>query len=348
VDLMLNEAKVMPKVEITRVFVALIRAVAKMETKDVEVKLMELLNRMQTMKILADAWTHNSVMTALMKGATDGPKKALGYFNSVEAQCNSGDASWKLNTVSFNIALNAISKLRSEDAPKLAMELLQRMRTRSDIEVDTTTYNSVMNVLAKNSLDESALRCEELLKEMERQPVTSTIRPCATSYSICITAWGHTRSPERFDRMTRLLQRMETRHRSGVGDAQPTAVHVNNVLIGCCCAKVDREAALLCALEALSFLRSLPGFRPNKSTYPLVLRAIALTAPFGERRDSLLFREFENCARDGFVCRDTLTELQKASRNFLKSKLPNELMTDGEEIDMSKIPLEWRENTASD
>lgn len=144
--------------------------------------------------------------------------------------------------------------------------------------------------------------------------------------------------------MLRLLHRMVASHRAGNRDAQPNAVPFNAALKGCCYDGYDREAALQCVLETLDLLRRVPCVRPNRRTYPLALRAIALNCSARERRDSLLLKEFEHCAKDGFVSHECISVVQTASPHLLASKLPENVMDKDGNIDMNRLPHSWRRN----
>lgn len=133
--------------------------------------------------------------------------------------------------------------------------------------------------------------------------------------------------PDRYERMKQLLYQMESAYKEGNMDAKPNSAPFNAVLIGCCCGTDDRESALRCVLETMDHLRRIPGVRPNQHTYPLVLRAIGLNTKPGERRDSLLFNEVENCVRDGLVCSEVISTVKEFLPKFT-------------------IPDDWRENVA--
>ncbi|CAB9500088.1 Pentatricopeptide repeat-containing protein [Seminavis robusta] len=341
-----------PKQEMTHVFNSLIMAVARtgQDENNMHAKLMKFLDQMEDLGIPADAVTHNSIMTAMIQNGK--PVEALEYFYNLEEKIRADRTASLVDSFSYNIALDAMSKCKGEDAPRLALELLERMTKAQDIadvvvEATTATYNTVMKILAKSSLEDSALRCEQLLKAMEERSVSSISRPDAISYSTCITAWGYTRLPEKYDRMSQLLRRMEASYQSGNRAAQPNAIPFNTVLIGCLKASSDdRETALDCILGTLNHLRR-AKVRPNPKTYPLVFRGIALNCKGGERRDSLLLNEFEKCAKDGLVSAECLTILGQASPQLLGSRLPEEMADVVGGLDMNKIPVAWRKNTTT-
>ena len=350
----LYERGALKQQHLTEVFNSLIVTLGRSKKLDMWNQVTELLDYMKQGGIPIDASTHNSVMIGVVHvqgGDNDGPQRALDYFFDLERKQLAGDSKTRLNVLSYNVALDALSKCKGQnDAPTQALELLQRMLDDKEIEPTTVTFNTVMKIIARSSLENAAQRCEGLLEEMEQ--AGNSLKPSGISYSICISAWGYSRAPERFDRMQQLLTRMEKASKGGTQDHNntkeglATIVSFNNVLIGCCHgSKADRERALQCILETLSHLRRLSDIKPNQNTYPNIMNSIGLATKPGERRDSLLLGEFEQCANDGLVCPNVVESIQQFSPNILLARLSEGAAVNTNEIvQFDQLPKEWSRN----
>lgn len=349
----LYERGALKQQNLTEVFNSLIVTLGRSKHLDMWNQVTELLEYMKQAGIPIDASTHNSVMIGLVQiqgDDDDGPKRALEYFFDLERRQLASDSRTRLNVLSYNVALDALSKCTDrDDAPTQALELLQRMLDDKDLEPANDTFNTVMKIIARSSLENAAQRCEDLLEEMEQSG--SAMKPTGISYSTCISAWGYSRAPERFDRMRQLLTRME---KASAGDHQEnenkealaSIVSFNNVFIGCCHgSKADRERALQCVLETLSHLRRLPDIKPNQNTYPNIVRSIGLATKPGGRRDSLLLGEFEQCAKDGLVCPDVVELMQQLSPNMLLERLSEGAIgSTNEMVQLEQMPKDWSKN----
>ena len=348
IDMMKNlyEKGGLPSQNLTDAFNSLIITLGRSKSLHMWDKVTELLQYMEEAGITVNATTRSSVMIGLLKIQGDGPKRALDYFLDLEAKYLGGDPKAQLDVYCYNVALDALSKCDRNGAPAQALDILQRMIDNKNLQPTTPTFNTVMKILARSSLQNAALRCEHLLEELEGP---GNLKPSGISYSTCISAWGYTRAPERFDRMRQLLSRMETSYAAGNQDAAPNIVPFNTLLIGCCTPLgLERERALNCILEALSDLRRLPGVTPNHNTYPLIFRSIGLTAKPGESRDSLLFNEFEHCVKDGLVCSSVVDLIQQLAPKLFQARLPIiPVFSDSNSagvMPMGQIPREWKRN----
>ena len=194
-DLMhsLYQERVLPKEKLTSVFNSLIVAIAKNMNDSSVDKAFDVLKRMKEVGVPQDAATHNCMMTVLLADGRDGPQQALEYFQTLESEYQGRENNMALDITNVNMALNAMAKGNRQSAHSQAMDLLERMMQKWGIEPNAETFNTVMKILSRSNLDDSAERCEDLLREMKLQSVSGTTRPSVVTYATCIQAWAYTR-----------------------------------------------------------------------------------------------------------------------------------------------------------
>ena len=297
-------------------FNSLFTTLGSLEPSKRRENLAEILQCMEQARVPVDAGTHASIMIGLMRGNDgDGPQRALDYFYELQDKQVAGNSAIPLNVITYNVALDALSKCNRNDAQTKAFEILQRMIDKKDPKPDNSTFNTVMKILSRSSLEDSAQRCEGILASLEED---RELQPSATSYSTCISAWGYTRAPERYDRIKQLLLRMEASYAAGNENAAPNIIVYNTVFIACCHGANERERALRCVLEAISHMRRTRGICPNRKTYPLIFRSIGLNTKPGAPRDSLVLDAFERCFEDDRVNSEVMEEIQHISPKLLE------------------------------
>lgn len=334
---------------------ALISAWAANSEEDRVQKVKDVLAHMKLRPgIVPNSRTHSSIITALAKSGERGVDEALEFLRELEDCIDADDALVRLDTASYNAVLSGLIRSNRGDAVVLAEQLRQRMVQREhetgevSVGPNTVTYNSVMNILSKGRLVDSADRAEVMLNEMESlcESGRQQVKPSAVSYITCISAWARSNNREKVPRAQAILERMKEAYRCGDLDVKPTLLAYNALMNGCSfpVGGVDERAhAVSVVMDTLRELRDSDHVHPDHITYATALKAFGRCVPPGKSCDELVEQEFENCCVDGQVNDFVLRELQQASIKVYRNHFGNEDPRNA----TTNIPRQWRRNVSS-
>lgn len=173
------------------------------------------------------------------------------------------------------------------DCAQRAQDLLQA-RVAQQQDVDTMSYNSVMDGWAKSRAVEAPLRVEELLAQLQ-QGSRHGLYPDTLSYNALVDAYAYSNKPERMDRLEQIwqdMQRMDQQQTdsddaASVPRVRPTVRSINSILHAYA-RQVPEDATY--APKALQILVDMkrqhekvpdPAVQPDVMTYTTVMDAFA-------------------------------------------------------------------------
>lgn len=299
--------------------------------------------------------THSSTITALVASSENGLKEALECLYELEDRMDAGDASIRLDAASYNAILSGLVRNSRRDAVLVAERIRERMVQREQetgdcsVVPNTVTYNSLMNILTKARLTDSAERAEALLNEMHSQYESGAqhLKPTEVSFVTCISAWAKSNNFHKVPRAQAILERMKESYRSGNMDAKPTVL-AYNALLNACSFPVggadERAHSVSVVKHSLEELQDSDNIHPDHVTYATALKTFGRCLPPGERRDEIVEKAFESCCRDGQANSFVLSELRHASFNVYGKHCGKENPKDA----IIRIPRQWRRNVSAE
>lgn len=338
-----------------RTYTALIKAWAERATKESGGRALQIWRRMEERGVKPTTRTFNNLLHALLQSGPSGASEAFDRF----LQADSEQQSWVLDTVSFNTALNALTKCTRADAVDLADSLLARMiqheesgpRNGNHIQPNTVTFNTFMTLLLKQATQEydPAEEIQNLLDELEESSSTRPLRqPNATTYALCIRAWALSSNEKKLRYARDILNRCEDAFERGNVSAKPTTATYNGVIYACrfpvITANTTGTMAAELAIETFNRLRQLEYAEPDEMTYTNLLQVLARNLTPGTKRETLIEEVFLSCCQDGLVSNAVLRELRYAS-TFVYDKLVGfHLSTTKAQGEVASLPKEWQRN----
>ena len=283
-----------------------------------------------------DVWSYNLVIKALSKGGDrTAAKQALELLERMEKWSKEGNERVSPDLITYNTVIDAFAKSRNKgsaeaaeglyyrmkegtvhpdaftvasviqswavsgfdkSSARRAMELFEDARKDPRIELDTTSYNAMLNSLSKsgsrNTLARALFRnapdrAEALLEEMEAESAKGNkrIRPDVISYTSTISALARSKDRTAPYRAMKILARMEAKAANGDQSVRPNSI-TYTAAIKCWARSRDKVKAI----QAKSLLdwceeqyrRGNPDARPTVVIYNQVLNACAYTAGSGD------------------------------------------------------------------
>lgn len=275
-----------------------IKALSKGGDRTAEKQALELLDRMEKWskegneRVSPDLITYNTVIDAFAKSRNKGSAEAAeGLYYRMKEGAVHPDA-FTVASVIQSWALSGFDK----SSARRAIEVFEDARQDPRIELDTASYNAMLNCLSKsgsrNSLARALFRnapdrAEALLGEMEAESAKGNkrIRPDVISYTSTISALARSKDRTAPYRAMKILARMEAKAASGDQSVRPNSI-TYTAAIKCWARSRDKVKAI----QAKSLLdwceeqyrRGNPDARPTVVIYNQVLNACAYTAGSGD------------------------------------------------------------------
>jgi len=157
------------------------------------------------------------------------------------------------------------------------------LRGRTELQPDTTSFNTVLNALAHSGRRGSEDEAEALLEYMDElssreEALRSTCRPDNFSFNIVLKCWARSRDRGAAERADAILRHVECRWAEGSTPVQPDAAAYNTVLTAWA-----RSGANNATARAERVLRRMEDAyrngnaqaRPNALTYNVMINAYA-------------------------------------------------------------------------
>jgi len=331
---------------------------------------------------LPDSWSYNLVIKALSKGGDGtSAKQALELCKKMEKWSKDGNERVAPDIITYNTVCDAFAKSRDKgsaeaaeglyyqmkegsvgpdavtvasviqswalsgfdkSSARRAMELFEDAKRDPKIDLDTTSYNAMLNCLSKsgsrNTLARALFRnapdrAEALLEEMEAESAKGNerIRPDVISYTSTISALAKSKDRTAPYRAMKILARMEAQAANGNESMRPNSI-TYAAAIKCWARSRDKVKAI----QAKSLLdwceeqyrRGNPDARPTVVIYNQVLNACAYTAGSGD--DKIMEEAFKiGCFAFEELRRSTYIRPNHVSfANFLE--VVSKLMPQGE------------------
>jgi hypothetical protein len=166
---------------------------------------------------------------------------------------------------------------------------------------------------------------------------------------IAISAWAKTRKFGKAARARAILVKMIKMHKSGLIAATPN-VHSYTAVINSCayCENdaLEKRDALQIAVKTYKELIHLGYEGPNQVTFCTVIVAIRNLMPASEKRAAAIKTIFRTCAENGQVADNVLQRLKSTMDvDQLKELVGNDAVSANGDVDIEKIPNEWKKNT---
>eukprot|EP00986_Skeletonema_menzelii_P020652 scaffold31912_cov171-Skeletonema_menzelii.AAC.4 len=289
---------------------------AKSGQRDAAIRAEEMLQRIEALhddgyyEKSPDVCSYNSVINAYAHGKVSG---ASGHAHRLMKRME--EKGIEANSITWNTLLRCLLKEVKESRDKKVSE--EKVEDAESIIANmedlgfanTISYNTVISILSKSKLPDSAERSEVWLNQMiDRFAKTGNenIQPDTTSFNAVIHAYANTNrfsagAPQRAKMAERVVKRMEKSFKSGENDqVKPDVVSYTAVINAYAkAAEFDEE----CATKAMDILNRMvkmyeggdKDVKPNKRTYTSVINAFARTGK-AEAADNLLTQMKEQYA----------------------------------------------------
>ena len=182
-----------------------------------------------------DYWAYSAVIQAWARSPTpDAATRAKSLLLQMEALHLAGHGiDIAPNTITYNTVLSAIARSRQPDAVQQAWDLLAKMEQLNkqgdrDVTIDTFTYTSLIDAMAKSNADPE--EAEDLFFRMEEQyraTGDASCRPNSITLSSVCNAWARSGRSDAASRTLSLLDRAEK-----IDHLRPNAI-VYSTLLDC-------------------------------------------------------------------------------------------------------------------
>jgi len=257
-----------------------------------------------------DYWAYSAVIQAWARSPTpDAATRAKSLLLKMEAlhMAQSGEGiDIAPNTITYNTVLAAIARSGQSDAVKQAWDLLKKMEQLHkeedrDVSVDTFTYTSLIDTMAKSNADPE--EAEDLFFRMEEQYISTgdeSRRPNSVTLSALCNAWARSGRSDAASRTLNLLDRAEK-----IDHLRPNAIVYSTLLD--CLAKTRSKAATRAAEGVLNRMEQLyqsgkDEARPDASAYANLINCYTKSEhPRASRRALDLLRDAEQQYEKGNV-----------------------------------------------
>jgi Pentatricopeptide repeat domain/PPR repeat len=239
----------------------------------------------RTYKTLPTVSTYNALMTCYTRfGNSEKAQKALSLLNKMKRLGELDNPAARPDTVSYNLAMNAIGKSRQRDAPVRVEKLLHEMNTEyartgdPRIRPNRRSINACLDAWAKSGLDGADERIKAWIEKMQQAHEKNGQSPDIWSYTHYLQALSKTGNPRMGDEAERVLQEVEEMYRKGYQSVKPNVLTFTNVIH--CIAlsgqddSVERALAILDRMEDLH-ASGYGDVRPNLFTYNAVINTVA-------------------------------------------------------------------------
>jgi hypothetical protein len=289
----------------------------------------------------------------------------------------------QVDTVMFNVVINAWAASGDAQAGSKAVELLKQME-QLHVEPDIVTYNSVLSAWSKSGHMNAGPQAEQILKQLLQEGTclvepnvvsynsvlhawsqssqnpgaaaraqamlndmmdSLNIHPDVYSFTSVLNAWAKSKEPDKAVRAQQLLDRLLELHHEIPKVLQLSAIPFNTVLNACAFSppKFQRPALQI----AVSTFHQIPLYTlPDTISYGNLLKCCTNLMPPGSTpRTEMALHIFEKCCHAGLVGDLVWNQVRKAvpPRTSLAK-----LCSLGQSVAMSsslqQLPPLWRRN----
>ena len=184
-----------------------------------------------------DFWTYSAVIQAWARApnsdAATRAKSLLLQMEALRMTESDPDINIAPNTITYNTVLSAIARSGQPDAVQQAWDLLKKMEQLSkqqdrDVNVDTVTYSSIIDAMAKSNSDPEEAENLFFRIENEYQATGNELcRPNSVTLSSVVNAWARSGRLDAASRTLALLDKAEK-----IDHLRPNAV-VYSTLLDC-------------------------------------------------------------------------------------------------------------------
>lgn len=123
------------------------------------------------------------------------------------------------------------SKRPGERCEFLLEKMMKKAKERRAMEPNTSTFNIVINAIAKDKHYTAGVRAEEILYKMEALSAKGGLcAPDEITFNAVMNCWAESNSRESALRATAILDHMEKRYDAGLTEVHPDTVTYNTVL----------------------------------------------------------------------------------------------------------------------
>ena len=266
-------------------------------------------SRYAPVPVKPNSMTYTNVINAYAENGH--AKQAEMIFRAMYKEYHQGNTSVKPKLQNFNAVLSAWTKSKSatdDERVKAMVNLMQKLPKTGPIGIkpDIISANTLLNCLAKSSLEQSRQYAESLLSNIEADyeaTKDSSLRPDKYTYTSVMKAHANVGDVYK---TKETLHRMIDQYKKGNEAAKPDIFPFNNVLLAIARgAKGRNENAGLMADEVFQEMSSLRAkgildLSPNLTSYTMKIACWAASGDplAGEEADSIL-GELEQLAANG-------------------------------------------------
>lgn len=271
---------------------------AKSGQKDAAVRCEEMLLRIEALhdkgyyEKSPDVVSYNSVINAYAHGRASNKSRSEHAKRLMKQMKEKG---LEPNSITWNTLLRCLLREVGEKqwkkfSAKKVQEAVTILKNMEKLEMATSiSYNTVISIISKSKLNDSAERAEACLEHMMDLYLTTKndkIQPDTTSFNAVIHAYANTSrnsrgAPKRARRAEELIKEMERLYTSGENEkVKPDVVSYSAVVNAYARAAPQEEGCAARAMEILDSMVQLyeggdKEVKPNKRTYTSVINAFA-------------------------------------------------------------------------
>ena len=277
---------------------------------------------------ILNCWNRSGSSSALIN-----VKKVV---SMIDVMCRSENASMKPNLTTINTALTVYAKEGTPTSAKLAEDLFAKAENDYGIQLDTLTFNLIINIHSKAQTSSSAEKNIKLLDMMESRfranfgSSQNTAMPDSLTYTSVIDSISKSSLSNRGLQADEIYQRMDSFHRN-YGGMRPTTEVMNAILNAYAMSKekkaVKRAEQILQDMQE-RFESGEKLIKPNRRTYNTCLKVYSLRG-LGDKAECLL-EEMERAFINGHLdlspdCRSYTTAISAYARGNSPGKAANAL-----------------------
>lgn len=247
-------------------------------------------------EVRPDYWAYSAVIQAWARSPTpDAATRAKSLLLQMEALHSLAQAGQGIdiapNTITYNTVLSAIARSGQTDAVQQAWDLLAKMEQLNkqgdrDVTIDTFTYTSLIDAMAKSNADPE--EAEDLFFRMEEQYRATgddSCRPNSVTLSSVCNAWARSGRSDAASRTLSLLDRAEK-----IDHLRPNAIVYSTLLD--CLAKSRSKASTRAAEGVLDRMERLhqggkDEARPDAAAYANLINCYTKSEHPGASRRAL-------------------------------------------------------------
>lgn len=149
------------------------------------------------------------------------------------------------NIVTYNACLKTLSRSGEKDAPKKALELLEKIENDhlhgdQAVKIDRISYNTALHTMAKSGSPKALLDAERVLEKMEKNPDKS-LQPNLFSYNTVIEGYSKLRNGDSYRAYIILQKLLEAQKRGR--NIHADSFSFNNVIFALSRSRLKSAAA---------------------------------------------------------------------------------------------------------